>query len=110
MPKFSGWPALHPASGLPMAQLISVASAPTRWGRVGFAIQSSLNARRIDARLSLPSRGIAAQTRLRLRAREGARIKSVALNGRNWKQFDAASEVIVVPPATGGELAIVARY
>jgi hypothetical protein len=99
-----------PRQWLTDGELVSVASAPTRWGRVGFAIQPALRAGRIDARVSLPMRGIAAQTKLRLRAREGARIRSVTLNGRNWKQFDAASEVIVVPPATGGELTIVAHY
>ena len=87
-----------------------IASAPTRWGRVGFAIQSALRTGRIDARISLPARGIAAQTKLRLRARAGARLRSVTLNGRNWKQFDAAGEVIVVPPETGGVLTIVAQY
>jgi hypothetical protein len=99
-----------PRQWLSDGQLVSVASAPTRWGRVGFAIQSALKAGRIDARVSLPARGIAAQTKLRLRAREGARMKSVTLNGHSWKQFDATSEVIVLPPATGGELTIVARY
>ncbi|MGH8252401.1 MAG: hypothetical protein ACRES2_00045 [Steroidobacteraceae bacterium] len=99
-----------PRQWLADGQLISVSSAPTRWGRVGFALQSALGHGRIDARISFPTRGIAAQTKLRLRAREGARIRSVMLNGRRWKQFDAAGDSITVPPATGGELTIVAHY
>lgn len=99
-----------PRHWLADGQLISVASAPTRWGRVGFAIQPALHAGRIDARVSLPVHGIAAQTRLRLRGREGARIRAVTLQGRRWKQFDAANGEIIVPPGMGGELTIVAHY
>ncbi|MBS0388308.1 MAG: hypothetical protein JSR15_07485 [Proteobacteria bacterium] len=91
-------------------QLISVASAPTRWGRVSFAVQTALRAGRIDARVGFPARGFAAQTKLRLRAPAGQRMRSVTLQGRRWKQFDAAEEVIIVPPGTGGELTIVAHY
>jgi hypothetical protein len=99
-----------PRPWLSDGKLISVASAPTRWGRVGFAIQSSLASGRIDVRVSFPRRGIAAETRLRLRAREGARIRSVSLNGRRWKQFDARAESITLPPATGGDVSIVVRF
>jgi hypothetical protein len=99
-----------PRPWLSDGKLISVASAPTRWGRVGFAIQPSLSVGRIDVRVSFPRRGIAAETRLRLRAREGARIRSVSLNGRRWKQFDARDESITLAPATGGDVSIVVHY
>jgi hypothetical protein len=96
--------------GPPPAARAGSSGAPTRWGRVGFRIQSHVDAGRIEARVDLTAAGIAAQTRLRLRARPGARIRSVRLNGRAWQQFDAASEVISVPPGTGGELSITAYY
>ena len=82
----------------------------TRWGRVGFAIQPALSGGRIDVRVSFPRRGIAAQTKLRLRAREDARIRGVTLNGRRWRQFESAGESITLPPATGGDVSIVVRY
>ncbi|HVN99592.1 MAG TPA: hypothetical protein VMT49_06085 [Steroidobacteraceae bacterium] len=99
-----------PRQWLADGQLTSVASAPTRWGRVGFAIQPALHARRIDARVSFPVRGVAAQTKLRLRTRAGERLRSVTLQGRRWRQFDATDEVIILPPGTGGDLTVVAHY
>lgn len=83
----------------------------TRWGRISFATDSDRKKeQRIAARIVFPAGGIAAETRLRLRSHDQAPIRSVTVNGKAWRQFDAASETITLPAGLGGELLINARY
>jgi hypothetical protein len=32
------------------------------------------------------------------------------LNGKPWTQFDAAAEVVTIPPGTGGAMRVVVQY
>lgn len=89
---------------------VSVSKAPTRWGSIGFSIQSQLRRKRIEVRLDLPQQPVQATTKLRLRAPGGARIQSVTINGKPWRTFDAQTEVIDVPPELPRVLNIVVRY
>lgn len=98
-----------PRAWLEDAKRINVSAAPTRWGKIGFSIESHLASGEITAQLHLPA-GLKATTRLRLRAPQSKRLTGVTLNGKSWSQFDAQSEIITVPPGTGGEVRIVARY
>ena len=100
--------------GIPRAWLADgkrtwIWKAPTRWGRVSFDLASHMGAQRIEARIELPE-GFTAETRLRLRAPSGAKMKSVFVNGKPWRDFDAAGESIRIPAGTRGALTIVARY
>jgi hypothetical protein len=101
--------------GVPRAWLADgkrtrVAQAPTRWGKVGFAIDSHLGRGLIDAELQLPAAGLAAVTRLRLRTPGQRPMQSVTLNGKPWTAFDRASEVVEIPAGTGGGVRIQVRY
>ena len=87
----------------------SVSAAPTRWGRVGYSIESHMKDRNIAATVELPS-AFPAVTKLRLRAPEDAKIKSVTLNGKPWTQFDAAEETITIPAGMSGTLHLIAQY
>jgi hypothetical protein len=98
-----------PRAWLEDAKRINVSAAPTRWGKIGFSIESHVASGEITAQLHLPA-GLKATTRLRLRAPQSKRLTAVTLNGKSWSQFDAQSEIITVPPGTGGEVRIVARY
>ena len=53
---------------------------------------------------------IRAETRLRLRADNGARMKSVMLDGRPWARFDPTSEVVILPAGTRGAVELLVRY
>jgi hypothetical protein len=61
------------------------------------------------ASVDLPA-SFPAVTKLRLRAPQDAKIKSVTLNGKSWTQFDAASETITIPAGTAGTVHLVAKY
>ncbi len=99
-----------PREWLADGRRVAVSNAATRWGRVGFTIDSRAARRFIDARVTLPEGGIAAELKLRLRAVDQAPMKSVTVNGRRWTAFDAAGESVTIPANTAGPLMIVARY
>ena len=77
---------------------------------MSFSIRSRAEAGWVEARLRLPAAGLRAETRLRLRAWEGAQMKSVTLNAKPWRRFDAAAEVVIVPAGMGGVIDVIARY
>lgn len=95
-----------PRDWLTAGNHVEVTGATTRWGRVGYRLQS--NGRRIEARVDLPAGGITAETRLRMRA--AGPMKSVTMNGKRWDKFDAAGEFVTIPANTAGPLTIVASY
>jgi hypothetical protein len=88
---------------------MSVAQAPTRWGRVGYSIASHLTQGNIVATVELPAT-FAATTKVRLRAPQDKKMKSVTLNGKPWTQFDAGDESITIPAGTTGKIRLVAQY
>lgn len=97
-----------PRRWLAEGQSFGIAQAPTRWGRVGYRIDTGSDA--IHARISLPAAGIRAEMRLRLRPPSDRPIRSVTLDGKPWRRFDAATGTIIIPPGRGGEVAVAARY
>jgi hypothetical protein len=99
-----------PREWLAHGKHVSVQSAPTKWGRVDYEIRSQIKKRQIVATLRLPEGGLAAETRLRIRAPDEARMKSLSVNGKRSMQFDTASETIIVPARTGGDLNFIVRY
>ena len=95
-----------PRDWLVAGRHIEVRDAATRWGRLGFRIESHSD--HIEAHIDLPAGGIDAETKLRLRA--ALAMKSVTVNGRRGVRFDPATGTITIPPHTGGPLAIIAIY
>ena len=98
-----------PRAWLEDGKTISIAEAPTRWGRVGYSITSHLKQRNITATLHLSSR-FPATTTLRLRTPGNLQLKAVTVNGKPWTEFNADNETITIPPGTGGTLKVVAGY
>lgn len=66
-------------------QVVSVAAAPTRCGRVGYRLRSELGQGRIVATVELPVGGVAADVKLRLRVPEGKRLRGYWWMGRIGK-------------------------
>ena len=99
-----------PRAWLEDGKRIAVTGATTRWGRIDYAIDANVRRRSIATSIVFPDDGITAETRLRLRAPDEMRMKSVTVNGKRWTQFDAANEVVVIPARMGGRVNVVARY
>jgi hypothetical protein len=98
-----------PQAWLEDGKTVTVESAPTRWGRLGFTVSSHLASGTIAATVTLPQ-SFPATTKLRVRAPNHAQLKSVALNGKPWDHFDAQTETITIPPQRLDRLSIVAHY
>ncbi len=83
-----------PRAWLAQGKKIAVAHAPTHFGLVSYEIVSDAQNGKIAATVQLPSRNPPQSVLLRLRHPQAAPIKSAAVNGRPWKDFDAAKEVV----------------
>ena len=87
------------ARGTPRAWLkhgrkIAVKNAPTHFGTVGYEIVSDVDNGRIAATVVVPSRRWPKAILLRLRHPKAMPIKSVEVDGKPWKDFDPAKEII----------------
>ncbi|MCX6872521.1 MAG: hypothetical protein NTW21_01755, partial [Verrucomicrobia bacterium] len=83
-----------PRVWLEQGKKISVKNAPTHFGTVAYEIVSDVDHGKITATVGLPSRNPPAGVWLRLRHPQSAPIKSVTVNGKQWKDFDPAKEVV----------------
>ncbi len=99
-----------PRKWLQDGKTISIADAPTRWGRIGYSVVSHLEQRNIRVTVNLPPVHFGATTKLRLRTPGHLPLKSVQLNGKPWSQFNADEETISIPPNTASPVKIMAEY
>jgi len=90
-----------PRAWLEHGKKISVSNAPTRFGTIAYEITSNVNSGKINAKIEMPSRNPARLTLLRLRHPKALPIKSVAVNGKTWTDFDPTKELIRLPQMTG---------
>jgi hypothetical protein len=86
---------------LEQGRTISVKNAPTYFGTVDFEITSDVDHGRITSTLKMPSRQTAGQVWLRLRHPKTTPIKGVKVNGRDYRDFDSAKEVVKLHDLTG---------
>lgn len=82
---------------------------PTHFGPTSLEIVSHAAKRRIEARLTPPTRSSCGTIRLRLRHPNGQPIQSVRVNGKAWSRFDPAKEWVSLP-GNIGPCRIEARY
>jgi len=99
-----------PREWLKNGKNISISAAPTRWGKVGFSVTSSLSQGKIAATVELPSKPFDAATKLRLRTPGQLPMKSVTVNGKQWEDFNASEETVFLPAGLAGTVKIVATY
>ncbi|MEI6211936.1 MAG: hypothetical protein WCR06_09975 [bacterium] len=96
-------------SWLAQGQRIAVRAVPTHFGPLSYEITSDVDHRRISANLDLPARNPPQSVLLKLRHPQAAPIKSVTVNGKAWKAFDAAGEFVRLDKLTG-KVQVVATY
>lgn len=99
-----------PRNWLEDGKVTKVTGAATKWGRIGFSIDSHLKSSTIETKIDLSPQGLPVTTTLKLRAPDELKIKSVTLNGKSWTQFDSGTETITFPPGMSGEVEVVAHY
>ena len=67
---------------------------PTHFGLVDYEIDSDVDDGRITATVKMTSRTSAREVWMRLRHPKSAPIKSVKVNGKEWRDFDPSKEVV----------------
>ena len=73
-------------------------------------LESRARAGEIRADVQMPTSRKPAALLVRFRHPDKKRMQSVTLNGRAWKDFDAANEYVRVPAPDADRYAIVVRY
>ncbi len=97
-----------PRAWLEQGKRITVKNAPTHFGLAAFEIVSDADNGKITATVAIPSRQPPKSVWLRLRHPKAAPIKGVAVDGKDWKDFDPAGEVVRLRGA--GTLFVEVRY
>jgi len=100
---------MTPRDWLKQGRKISVKNAPTHFGTVDYEIVSDVDKGRITATAQMPSRSTPKAVMLRFRHPKADPIGSVTVNGKDWKNFDAATEVIHLD-GLKGKLSVQANY
>ncbi len=99
-----------PRDWLKDGSTLAATGIPTRWGKVGFRVQSHLDDLRIEVALHLPTSNAPETTKLRLRVLGERTIASVVLNGEPWKDFDPKTETISLPASVAGEVKLSVKF
>ncbi|HEY4301233.1 MAG TPA: hypothetical protein VGM73_10190 [Candidatus Didemnitutus sp.] len=95
-----------PRDWLADGQSISAQRVPTRWGRVGFIIESHLAQRSLHAEINLPPTSFPAEIRIRFRAPDGARLDRVMIDGELSNAVDPAGETVTISAGRSGRVSI----
>ena len=90
-----------PAQWLRPGGRVSVRTAPTRFGQVGYTIDSTPAAGLIRTTVQLPDHCAARKVILRLRVPGAKGLQSVRLGGKAFTDFDAAKGTIALPVVAG---------
>jgi hypothetical protein len=98
-----------PRAWLEQGKSIVVSSAPTYFGTVAYEIVSRVDEGKITAAVQMPSRKPPQTVMLRFRHPQAKPIKSVTLNGQDWRKFNTDKEAILVT-GVQGKATIVANY
>lgn len=88
---------------------ISIKNAPTLFGNISYDIHSEVNSSKISAKVSLSSRKAPSKFTIRFRHPKELKMKRVTVDGKPWKNFDPAKEVINLP-TDKGEVEVMAYY
>ena len=98
-----------PRIWLEQGKTMAVADAPTRFGNVGYELNSDIDHGRVSVVLHLPE-GYRAATKLRLRVPGGKALRAVTLNGAPWTDFSPEQEVVNLPSGRHGKISVEASY
>jgi hypothetical protein len=90
-------------------QKVVVRNAPTRFGKVGYTIESKAARGEIEAVVQLPEKCTAKKVVLRLRHPDGKPMKAVTVQGQPHADFDAKKETVSLGPCDG-PIAVRAAY
>jgi hypothetical protein len=89
---------------------IAISQAPTKWGQVGYRITSHVNEGYIEAEITPPTRETPKEIVIRLRHPEGKQIRSVEVDGKEYKNFDSSKDIVRLTPSPAKKVVVKATY
>jgi len=98
-----------PRTWLEQGKRITVKNSPTYFGTLAYEIVSDVDNGKISATVEMPNRNPPQAVTLRFRHPKAAPIKSVQVNGKDWKDFNKDKETIELKGLTG-TVAVTASY
>jgi len=99
-----------PRKWLENALKIEVQRAPTYFGPVSFRIESRAKAGSILATVEFEKQRRPQSLLIRLRHPEGKPMRSVTVDGQNWKEFDGGKEWVRIENPSHNRYSVVAYY
>jgi hypothetical protein len=108
-------PVLWLAKATPQAWLengrkIAIAGAPTRFGTVAYELRSEINKGKVYGTINMPQGTARPSVKVRIRVPDNKKIKSVRINGKPWKDFDSAQDVVIIGPSFTGQVSLEVTY
>jgi hypothetical protein len=99
-----------PQQWLEPGKKIAVSGAPTRFGLVGFELRSDIAKGKVFGSISLPPGPDNPTVNVRIRVPGGKKMQRVLVNGKPWKAFDPALDIVVLDPSVEGLVEIEVFY
>ena len=99
-----------PQHWLENGKKIGVSGAPTRFGTVSYELRSEIAKGKILGTVSLPAGPANPTVNLRVRVPGGKKMKSVLVNGKPWKDFDPALDIVILKPSVTGQVSVELTY
>ncbi|MEW6237563.1 MAG: hypothetical protein AB1656_19445 [Candidatus Omnitrophota bacterium] len=99
-----------PRKWLEDGKRIEVENAPTYYGKIAFTATSQVHAGRLTAEIDAPCGDSLKTLLLRLRHPSAKPMRSVTVNGQDWRDFDIDKEWIAIKNPRGQHYSIIASY
>jgi hypothetical protein len=99
-----------PRAWLRDGQKIEIENAPTYYGPLTATLESRVAAGEIRADVRMPSAARPTFLLVRFRHPDGARMKSVTVNGQQWTDFEAGADWVRIPSPQAQRYEFVVRY
>jgi hypothetical protein len=99
-----------PRKWLEDGKRIEVERAPTYYGQLSMSVESKAGSSQLSAQIKMPNRRSPKQLVVRFRHPQDKPMQSVTVNGREWDNFNAQKEWVVIPEPRRERYTIIARY
>jgi hypothetical protein len=108
-------PVLWLAKATPMQWLedgkkIAISRAPTRFGMVAYELRSEIGKGKVLGTIELPAGPGRPTVNVRIRVPGDRVMQRVQVNGKAWDGFDAAQNIVILPPTLNGRVSIEVSY
>ncbi len=77
---------------------------------MGYELRSEMTKGKVLGTISLPPGPAGPTVNVRIRVPGDRKMQSVLVNGKPWKDFDPARNIVILPPAMRGRIMFEARY